>query len=62
MARKELAEGCDGSILCRVPDHVRRPVAGQRLRSSHITLTDGQKRTLYERRMAARKAEQERDA
>lgn len=49
-ARKPLAGGCTGSIFCPVAEHVRR--IGNRI--SHIPLTRGQYRTLFERRRSVR--------
>lgn len=56
MPRKELHQDCDGSIFCPVNGHVSQVTAGAFVRHSHIPLTAGQSRTLYERRAAQRAA------
>lgn len=52
--RKPLAEGCNGGITCPIEGHVRLGEGRWSRRYSHIALTRGQKRTLYERRNAER--------
>lgn len=51
--RKPLPIGCNGSIDCEVLGHLEVARTGFRFRFSHIKLTDGQRKTLRERRAAA---------
>ena len=55
-ARKPLEEGCTGGIFCEVPGHLKKYVWRAQTRISHIPLTQGQHKTLCERRAAQRKA------
>lgn len=52
--RKPLPRACDGNFDCPVPDHVvgKRAASGK-TSVNHIRLTQGQQRTLDERRMEA---------
>ncbi len=60
-ARKPLDEACTGGIFCPVQGHVKvrvfvpRGKVLARSRTSHIPLTDGQRKTLRERRAEQRK-------
>lgn len=58
MARKYVHPDCDGSVFCRVAGHVQQVIIGANTRHSHVPLTAGQSRTLYERRVAQRAAEE----
>lgn len=55
--RKPLDEACTGSIGCPVEGHSRMDrYANGRARVYHVALTDGQRKTLWERRRADRQA------
>lgn len=53
--RKEVEKGCDGSVFCGVPGHVTKRTSGRDgFLFSHIPLTVGQRKTIRERKAAAR--------
>lgn len=55
-ARKPLEEGCTGDIWCKVSGHVTyRALGGGRGVTSHIRLTVGQRKTLFEQRRSIRR-------
>lgn len=51
--RKLLDEACDGGVFCPVAGHATATRRGQSVRVSHIKLTAGQQKTLWERRLSA---------
>ena len=53
MPRKPLDPDCDGGIFCPVEGHVRgRATGAGRFNVSHVPLTKGQSKTLFERHRA----------
>lgn len=55
MPRKELHADCDGGIFCPVEGHVATfGIGNGHHKTRHVELTQGQRRTLFERRNAAR--------
>lgn len=53
-ARKPLPANCNGSIDCPAAEHVEFARNGMGFRFTHIKLTEGQRKTLRERRALAR--------